>query len=111
MKLVTAIIAPDRLAAVKDALTTFGIMGLTISQVWERGRERPHAQIYRGRLFRNDLRPHLRLDVIALDIDADDILHIITTVAAGQPGNGNAWVSPVEYLIRVRTGEAGTDAL
>lgn len=113
MKPVTAVIAPETFAAVKEALATFGIVGLTVSDVWALSRGCSRSQIYRGRTFRTDLYPHVRLDVIASDTDTDaaDIVNIIVTVSAGRCGEGNMWTVPVQHLVRVRTGEAGVDAL
>ena len=110
MKLVSAVILPRRLAAVHDALRTFGVLGLTVSEVLEQGR-RPHQQVYRGQGFRVDLDPHIRLDIVAHDSDAADLVRIIVRVAGSHAGDGWAWVTPVDSMVRVRTGQRGVDAL
>jgi nitrogen regulatory protein P-II 1 len=110
VKLVSAVIAPHRLAAVHDALRRFGLPGVTVSEVMERDWTRPD-EVYRGRRVISDMDPHVRLDVLAEDSDADDLLRIIRRVAADGSGDGKVWVSPVEAAVRVRTGERGADAL
>ena len=107
---VSAVIAPHRFAAVQQALRTFGVLGLTVSDVLERDGCQ-HPEVYRGRRFQADLRPHVRLDIVSHESDADDLVRIIVRVAGGPRNSGRVWVTPVEALVRVRTGHRGIDAL
>jgi nitrogen regulatory protein P-II 1 len=109
MKLVSAVITPHRFAPVQQALRTFGVQGLTVSEVLEQETGRP--EVYRGRRFLVDLQPHVRLDIVAHDSDAADLVHIIVRVAGGPENGGRVWTTPVESLVRVRTGHRGIDAL
>ena len=110
MKLVSAIILPRRLAAVQDALRTFGVLGLTMSEVLEQGGP-PHREVYRGQCFQVDAAPHVRLDIVAHDSAADALVRIIVRVAGTHAGDGWAWITPVDSMVRVRTGQRGVDAL
>jgi nitrogen regulatory protein P-II 1 len=111
MKLITAVVTPSEFDAVKKALNIFGVTGLTITEVFQRDLTGSRNQIYRGQRFHTDLLPHVRIDLIALDNDIPDLVHIITKVASMRACPGNIWVTPVEALTKVRTGERGTDAL
>ena len=110
MKLVSAVIVPHRFAAVQEALRRFGVHGLTVSEVLEQD-GCPHGEFYRGQRFTVDLSPHVRLDIVAHDNDSADLVRIIWRVGAGQAGEGRVWVTPVESMVRVRTGQRGVDAL
>nr|WP_239028836.1 P-II family nitrogen regulator [Pseudonocardia acidicola] len=109
--MVSAVIAPERFAAVREALRTFADLGLTVTEVFERDRSGRHEEVYRGRHVQVDVSPGVRMEIVAPDGDAADLVHIIARVAAGQPGDGRVWVCPVEAMVRVRTGERGVDAL
>jgi nitrogen regulatory protein P-II 1 len=111
MKLITAVVTPSEFDAVKKALNIFGVTGLTITEVFQRDLTGGRNQIYRGQRFHADLLPHVRIDLIALDHDIPDLVHIITKVASMRACPENIWVTPVEALAKVRTGERGTDAL
>jgi nitrogen regulatory protein P-II 1 len=110
MKLVSAVIRPHRFPAVKEALRTFGVRGATASEVFEQDGCQ-YGRLYRGQRFTLDMSPQVRLDIIAHDEDASDLVRIILRVAAGQAGDGRVWVTPVESTVRVRTGQRGVDAL
>jgi nitrogen regulatory protein P-II 1 len=110
MKLVSAVIVPWRFAAVQTALRTFGVMGLTVSEVLEQDGCR-HGELYRGQRITVDLSPHVRLDIVAHDSDAADLVRIIRRVAGSYAGDGRVWVTAVESMVRVRTGQRGVDAL
>ena len=110
MKLVSAVIAPRRLAAVHDALRTFGVRGLTMSEVLKRS-ERTHRQVYRGQGFSVDTDPHVRLDIISHASAVAARVRSLVRGAGTPAGAGWAWVTPVESIVRVRTGERGVDAL
>ena len=112
MKLITGIIKPFKLDDVKEALQTFGIHGLTVSEVSGYGRQGGHTEVYRGAEYTVDLIPKLKIEVVADDQDAADVVNLIVKAAAtGKIGDGKVWVTPVDDVVRVRTGERGTDAL
>jgi nitrogen regulatory protein P-II 1 len=112
MKLVTAIIKPFKLDDVKAALETLGVLGLTISEVRGYGRQKGHTEVYRGAEYTVDLVPKVRVEVLVDDLDVDKVLDTVTESArTGKIGDGKVWVSGVDTVIRVRTGERGADAL
>src|SRR5436190_20024353 len=112
MKLVTAVIKPFKLDDVKTALQTFGIAGITVSEVQGYGRQRGHTEVYRGAEYVVDFVPKVRIDVLVDDSDADSVVEVIVKSAqTGQIGDGKVWAVPVETVVRVRTGERGPDAL
>ena len=112
MRLVTAIIKPFKLDDVKSALETFGVHGLTVSEVNGYGRQKGHTEVYRGAEYTVDFVPKVRLDVVVADDDAADVVDVIVKSAAtGQIGDGKVWTTPVDELVRVRTGERGPDAI
>ena len=112
MKLITAVIKPFKLEAVKEALRHFGVHGITVSEASGYGRQRGHTEVYRGAEYTVDLVPKLRLEVLCEDDDAADLVKVIVNAAAtGKIGDGKVWVSPVEDVVRVRTGERGGSAL
>jgi nitrogen regulatory protein P-II 1 len=112
MRLVTAIIKPFKLDDVKSALETFGVHGLTVAEVNGYGRQKGHTEVYRGAEYTVDFVPKVRLDVVVADDDAADVVDVIVKSAAtGQIGDGKVWTTPVDELVRVRTGERGPDAL
>ena len=112
MRLVTAVIKPFKLDDVKEALETFGVQGLTVAEVSGYGRQRGHTEVYRGAEYTVDFVPKVRLDVVVADDDVKDVVDVIVKAAStGQIGDGKVWTTPVEDLVRVRTGERGPDAL
>jgi len=112
MKLVTAIIKPHMLDEVKTALEAFGVEGMTVSEASGFGRQRGHTEVYRGAEYTVDLVPKLRLEVLVDDADATDIVDVLVKSArTGRIGDGKVWTTPVDEVIRVRTGERGLDAL
>jgi nitrogen regulatory protein P-II 1 len=112
MKLSTAIIKPFTLEDVKVALESAGIHGLTVSEASGFGRQRGHTEVYRGAEYTVDLVPKVRVEVVVDDSDADRVVDAIVGAAqTGRIGDGKVWVSSVESVVRVRTGERGTDAL
>jgi nitrogen regulatory protein P-II 1 len=111
MKLVTAIVKPFKLDDVKAALEQIGVHGMTISEVSGFGRQKGHTEVYRGAEYSVDLVPKVRIDVLT-DDDADAIVDaIVASAATGKIGDGKVWVTTVESLIRIRTGERGSDAI
>ncbi len=112
MRLVTAIVKPFKLDDVKQALETVGVTGLTVSEVQGYGRQKGHTEVYRGAEYQVDFVPKVRIEVLVDDLDADRIVDSIVKAAeTGSIGDGKVWVTPVEDVVRVRTGERGTDAL
>ena len=112
MKLVTAIIKPFKLDDVKNALETFGINGLTVSEASGYGRQRGHTEVYRGAEYTVDLVPKVRVEVLVDDDDANSVVDVIIKSAqTGRIGDGKVWLMPVDAVARVRTGERGPEAL
>jgi nitrogen regulatory protein P-II 1 len=111
-KLVTGIIQPHRLDDVKAALEAAGVRGMTVSEASGYGRQRGHTEVYRGAEYTVDLVPKLRIEVLCEDEDATDLVDVIVKAAVtGKIGDGKVWITPVEEVVRVRTGERGGSAL
>jgi nitrogen regulatory protein P-II 1 len=112
VKLVTAIIKPFKVDDVKAALETLGVLGLTISEVRGYGRQKGHTEVYRGAEYTVDLVPKVKIEILADELDVDKVVDTIVEAAhTGKIGDGKVWVTPVETVVRVRTGERGADAL
>jgi nitrogen regulatory protein P-II 1 len=112
MKLVTAVIKPHKWEDVREALETFGVAGMTVSEVSGYGRQKGHTEVYRGAEYDIALVPKIRLEIVVEDADVDDIVEIIVkTAQTGRIGDGKVWVQPVESLVRVRTGDRDEAAL
>ena len=112
MKLITAVIKPHKWEEVREALETFGVTGMTVSEVSGYGRQKGHTEVYRGAEYEVDLVPKVRLEVVVEDDDSSDVTDVIVKAAqTGKIGDGKVWVTPVETIVRVRTGEVDGDAL
>jgi nitrogen regulatory protein P-II 1 len=112
MKLVTAIIKPFKLDDVKAALEVIGVAGLTVSEVQGFGRQKGHTEVYRGAEYTVDLVPKVRVEVLCGDDTAVAVLEAVSEAArTGKIGDGKVWITPIESLVRVRTGERDGDAL
>ena len=112
MKLITAILKPFKLDEVKDALQAAGINGMTVSEASGFGRQRGHTEVYRGAEYTVDLVPKVRLEVLVDDKDAASTVDVIIRAAStGSIGDGKVWTTPVEQVVRVRTGERGPEAI
>ena len=112
MKLVTAIVKPFVLEDVKGALEQLGVLGMTVSEVQGYGRQKGHTEVYRGAEYSVDFVPKVRVEVVADDTLADKVVDAIVEAArTGKIGDGKVWVTPVESVVRVRTGERGADAI
>lgn len=112
MKLITAVIKPFTLADIRQALEAIEIHGLTVSEAQGFGRQRGHSEVYRGAEFAADFVPKLKLEIVAADASVDRIVDAIVSAACtGKIGDGKIWITPVDEVIRVRTGERGEDAL
>lgn len=112
MKLVTAVIKPHKWEDVREALETFGITGMTVSEVSGYGRQKGHTEVYRGAEYDIALVPKIRIEIVVDDADADDIVGLIVkTAATGRIGDGKVWLAPVETVVRVRTGDRDSEAI
>ncbi len=112
MKMITAIIKPFKLDDVKSALETLGVLGLTASEVQGFGRQKGHTEVYRGAEYTVDLVPKVKVEVLVDDGDALKVVDAVVEAArTGKIGDGKVWVTPVESIVRVRTGERGHDAI
>ena len=112
MKLVTAIVKPFKLDDVKSAVEALGVAGLTVSEVQGHGRQKGHTEVYRGAEYTVDFVPKVRIEVVVDDALADGVVEAIVEAArTGKIGDGKVWVTAVETLVRVRTGERGPEAL
>jgi nitrogen regulatory protein P-II 1 len=112
MYLVTAVIKPHKLGEVKDALTEAGVAGITVSEVRGFGRQKGHTEVYRGTEYAVDFVPKLKLEILADDGTRDAVVTAIAGAAAtGTIGDGKIWVTPVDIVQRIRTGELGADAI
>ncbi|UTW10698.1 P-II family nitrogen regulator [Marinobacterium rhizophilum] len=112
MKLITAVIKPFKLDDVREALSEIGIQGVTVTEVKGFGRQKGHTELYRGAEYVVDFLPKVKIEV-AVDSDMiDQVIEAITKTAnTGKIGDGKIFVTPLEQVIRIRTGETGTDAL
>ena len=112
MKLVTAVIKPFKLDDVKDALAAAGIQGMTVSEVQGFGRQGGHSETYRGTEYRVLFTPKTRIEVIVDDDSAERALEaIIEGARTDKIGDGKVWITPIETVARIRTGELGSDAV
>ncbi len=112
MKLITAIIKPFKLDDVKDALKEAGVAGMTASEVQGFGRQGGHTEVYRGAEYTVEFVPKVRVEVVTDDGDAERIAGVIVEAAhTGKIGDGKVWIADVDGLVRIRTGEKGSDAV
>jgi len=112
MKLVTAVLKPFKLEDVKTALESFGIQGMTVSEVQGFGRQRGHTEVYRGAEYTVAFVPKVRIEVLVDDADAAAVIEVIVQAAhTGSIGDGKVWSTPLDEVVRVRTGERGVEAL
>ncbi len=112
MKLITAVIKPHKWDEVREALETFGVTGMTVSEVSGYGRQKGHTEVYRGAEYDVALVPKVRVEIVVDDTDASDVLEVVVKAAqTGRIGDGKVWVSPVDTVVRVRTGDRGEAAI
>jgi nitrogen regulatory protein P-II 1 len=112
MKLITAIIKPFKLDDVKSALKTMGVVGLTVSEVRGFGRQGGHTETYRGTEYQVDFLPKVKIEAVVDDADAPDVVDTIVSAAnTDKIGDGKVWVTSVDEVVRIRTGERGADAV
>ncbi|QMU56543.1 MAG: DUF3240 domain-containing protein [Candidatus Mycalebacterium zealandia] len=112
MKKIEAIVKPFILEDLKDALKDIGIQGMTVSEVKGFGRQKGHAEIYRGSEYVIDFLPKVKVEIVATDEMVSSIIDVITQSAkTGKTGDGKIFIIPIEEVIRIRTGERGEDAI
>ena len=112
MKLVSAIIKPFKLQEVRESLVSAGIEGLTISEVKGYGRQKGHTEMYRGAEYSVDTLPKIRLDILIVDENLDRVTDVLLKSAAtGKIGDGKIFVTTIDDVIRIRTGETGSEAI
>jgi nitrogen regulatory protein PII len=112
MKIVTAIVKPHRTEEVKEALREIGVGGLTTTDVEGFGRQRGHTEVYRGAEYQVDFVPKVKVEVVVADDEVQGVVDAIAKAArTGKIGDGKIWVTDVERVVRIRTGEEGADAI
>lgn len=112
MKLITAVVKPHKLDEVRAALAAFGVQGLTITEVSGYGRQRGQIEVYRGTEYTVDVVPKTRIEIVCEAGDAEDVASVIVAAArSGRIGDGKVWITDVERVIRIRTGETDDEAL
>lgn len=112
MKLITAIVRPYKLDEVKAALTDLGLQGMTATEVHGYGRQAGHTEVYRGAEYSVDLVAKVKIEVLIDDGEEEDVLDAVTRAGqTGKIGDGKIWVTAVDQVVRIRTGERGVDAL
>ena len=112
MKLIVAVIKPFKVDDVKEALTGLGLQGLTVSEVQGFGRQRGHTEVYRGAEYTVDFVPKVKVEVLVGDADAERVAEgLMEAARTGKIGDGKIWILPVDSVYRIRTGEAGAEAL
>ncbi|MGB8860607.1 MAG: P-II family nitrogen regulator [Ilumatobacteraceae bacterium] len=112
MKLITAVIKPFKLDEVKTALRAAGVEGMTVSEVRGFGRQGGHTEVYRGTEYQIDFVPKVKVEIVTDDDAADRVVDLLVEAArSGKIGDGKIWVTDVESIVRIRTGESGSSAI
>ncbi|WP_430460832.1 P-II family nitrogen regulator [Thalassolituus sp. LLYu03] len=112
MKLITAVVKPFKLDDVREALSEIGVQGITVTEVKGFGRQKGHTELYRGAEYVVDFLPKVKIDVAVTDDLTDKVIEAITKAAnTGKIGDGKIFVTNLEQVIRIRTGETGADAI
>ena len=112
MKLVSAIIKPFKLQEVRESLVESGVIGLTVSEVKGYGRQKGHTELYRGAEYSVDTLPKMKLDILIDDENVGSVIETITkSSSTGKIGDGKIFVTNIEEIVRIRTGETGSDAI
>jgi nitrogen regulatory protein PII len=112
VKLVVAVVKPHKLDEVKESLREIGIQGLTTTEVEGFGRQRGHTEVYRGAEYQVDFVPKIKVEVVVEEDQVPGVIDAITKAArTGKIGDGKIWVTGVEQIVRIRTGEMGPDAV
>ncbi len=112
MKLITAVIKPFKLDEVREALSAIGVQGLTVTEVKGFGRQKGHTELYRGAEYVVDFLPKVKIEAAVADAVVEQVIEAIENAArTGKIGDGKIFVSPLDQVVRIRTGETGQDAL
>jgi len=112
MKLVTAIIKPFKLDDVRESLSEIGVQGITVTEVKGFGRQKGHTELYRGAEYVVDFLPKVKIETVVAEDGVEQVIEAITNAAnTGKIGDGKIFVSPIEQIIRIRTGETGEEAV
>jgi nitrogen regulatory protein P-II 2 len=112
MKMITAIIKPFKLDEIRDALSTIGVQGMTVTEVKGYGRQKGHTEIYRGAEYAVNFVPKAKIQVAVAAELVDQVIEVITSKArTGKVGDGKIFVTPIDHVVRIRTGETNSDAL
>lgn len=112
MKRITAVIKPFKLDEVREALAEVGVTGLTVTEVKGFGRQKGHTELYRGAEYVVDFLPKVKVEVVVPDASSESVIDVIVRAArTGRIGDGKIFVTPVEQVIRIRTGETGNEAI
>mgnify|MGYP001828529455 FL=1 len=112
MKLVTAVVKPFKLDDVREALADVGVQGITVSEVKGFGRQKGHTELYRGAEYVVDFLPKVKLEIAVDDSQVDSVVEAVTKSAqTGKIGDGKIFITTLEEVIRIRTGETGSDAV
>ena len=112
MKLVTAVIKPHMVQPVTDALHAIDVEGITLTEVRGHGRQRGHTEVFRGAEYKVDFLPKMRIEIVTDDVNADRVAQTIMAAArSGKIGDGKIWITAVDSILRIRTGELDHEAL
>ena len=112
MKLIVAVLKPFKLDDVKETLKNLGVQGMTLTEAQGFGRQRGHTEVYRGAEYEVEFVPKIRLEIVVDDVQVEEVTTaILDSAGTGKIGDGKVWILPVEDIIRVRTGERGSEAL
>jgi nitrogen regulatory protein P-II 2 len=112
MKLITAVVKPFKLDDVREALSEIGVQGITVTEVKGFGRQKGHTELYRGAEYVVDFLPKVKIEVAIADEQAEQVIEAVTKAAnTGKIGDGKIFVTSLEQIIRIRTGETGADAI
>ncbi len=112
MKMITAVVKPFKLDDVREALASIGVQGLTVTEVKGFGRQKGHTELYRGAEYVVDFLPKVKVEVAVIDSMVDSAVEAIVNAAqTGKIGDGKIFISPLEEVVRIRTGETGDDAV
>ena len=112
MKLITAIVKPFAMEDIKSAVEAAGVLGMTVSEVQGYGRQKGHTEVFRGAEYQVDFIPRMKVEVLVNDEAVDRVVEgIVNAARSGKIGDGKVWVTALQAVVRVRTGERGADAL
>jgi nitrogen regulatory protein P-II 1 len=112
MKLVTAVVKPFAIEEIKAAVEAAGVLGMTVSEVQGYGRQKGHTEVYRGAEYQVDFIPRMKVEVVVGDESVDRVVDgIVNAARTGKIGDGKVWVTAVDAVVRVRTGERGAEAI